>query len=63
MSNSVDIKIISSLEKVYHDDKVPENTLSYFSMLKNEKKSFQIAIESKTEIDAELVIKSFFNSS
>lgn len=61
MSNSVDIKIISSLEKVYHDDKVPENTLSYFSMLKNEKKSFQIAIESKTEIDAELVIKSFFN--
>lgn len=61
MSNSVDIKIISSLEKVYHDDKVPKNTLSYFSMLKNEKKSFQIAIESKTEIDAELVIKSFFN--
>lgn len=61
MSNSVDIKIISSLEKVYHDDKVPENTLSSFSMLKNEKKSFQIAIESKTEIDAELVIKSFFN--
>ena len=61
MSNSVDIKIISSLEKVYHDDKVPENTLSYFSMLKNEKKSFQIAIESKTEIDAELVIKSSFN--
>lgn len=61
MSNSVNIKIISSLEKVYHDDKVPENTLSSFSMFKNEKKSFQIAIESKTEIDAELVIKSFFN--
>lgn len=61
MSNSVNIKIISSLEKVYHDDKVPKNTLSYFSMLKNEKKSFQIAIESKTEIDAELVIKSSFN--
>lgn len=61
MSNSVSIKLLSSLEKVYHDDKVPENTLSSFSMLKNEKKSFQIAIESKTEIDAELVIKSFFN--
>lgn len=61
MSNSVSIKLLSSLEKVYHDDKVPKNTLSYFSMLKNEKKSFQIAVESKTEIDAELVIKSFFN--
>ena len=38
MDNSVKMKIISSLEKIYHSDKVPTNTLSYFSMLKNEKK-------------------------
>ena len=60
MNNFVNIKVISSLEKIYHDDKVPENTLSYFSMLKNEKKSFQIAVESEKDIDAKLIIKSNF---
>ena len=61
MNSFVNIKVISSLEKIYHDDKVPENALSYFSMLKNEKKSFQIAVESEKDIDAELIIKSNFN--
>lgn len=46
MSNISDIKILSSLEKIYDSDSMPEKTLSYFSMLKNEKKSFQVAVES-----------------
>ncbi len=61
MNNFVNIKVISSLEKLYHGDKVPTNTLSYFSMLKNEKKSFQIAFESEKDFDAEIVIESNFN--
>ena len=61
MNNQVKIKVISSLEKIYHGDNVPTNTLSDFSMLKNEKKSFQIAIESETDFDAELVLNSPFD--
>lgn len=61
MDNSVKINIISSLEKIYHSDKVPRNTLSNFSMLKNEKKSFQIAIECEKEFSAELIINSTFD--
>lgn len=61
MNNSVSIKLISSLEKLYHGDKVPENTLSHFSMLKNEKKSFQIAVESEKNFEAEIIIYSEFN--
>ena len=37
LNNQIKIKVISSLEKIYHSDKVPTNTLSHFSMLKNEK--------------------------
>ena len=62
MDNSVKMKIISSLEKIYHGDKVPTNTLSYFSMLKNEKKSFQIAIESEHELEAEFILSSPFDN-
>ena len=61
MNNQIKIKVISSLEKIYHSDKVPKNTLSNFSMLKNEKKSFQIVIESEKEFDAEIILKSFFD--
>lgn len=61
MNNQIKIKVISSLEKIYHSDKVPENTLFSFSMLKNEKKSFQIAIESEKEFDAEIILNSLFN--
>lgn len=57
MSNSVKIRIISSLEKLYHGDKVPENALSYFSMLNNEKKSFQIVIESDRDFKGTLAIE------
>lgn len=39
------LKIISSLEKLYDGDSIPENKLSRFSMLRDEKKSFQVAFE------------------
>ncbi len=58
MNNCVTIKAISSLEKIYHEDKVPENTLSRFSMLNNEKKSFQISVESEKDFKGVLEIKS-----
>ena len=58
MNNLVTIKVISSLEKLYHEDKVPANTLSSFSMLKNEKKSFQVVVESKNEFNGKLEINS-----
>lgn len=41
----MNIKIISPLEKIYKEDSMPEGSFECFSMLKNEKKSFQIAIE------------------
>lgn len=56
MDNSLTIKIISSLEKIYHEDKIPENALSGFSMLNNEKKSFQIAVESTRDFKGTLTI-------
>ena len=62
MNNQVKMKVISSLEKLYHNDKVPNNTLSCFSMLKNEKKSFQIIIESDKEFNGELVLNSPINN-
>lgn len=58
MDNSVKIKIISSLEKLYHGDSIPKNSLSHFSMLNNEKKSFQIIIESEQEFTGSIEIKS-----
>ena len=37
-----DIKILSSLEKIYDSDKMPDVEYKGFSMLKNERYSFQI---------------------
>ena len=39
------VKIISSLEKIYHGDIMPQDEYKGFSMLKNERKSFQVAVE------------------
>lgn len=58
MKNIIDVKIVSSLEKIYNEDKMPEKSLEYFSLLKNEKKSFQIVIESDTEFDCDVNIES-----
>lgn len=38
------MKIISSLERIYDNDPMPEKGITGFSMLKNEKKSFQVAV-------------------
>ena len=45
MINNISIKIISSLKKIYHHDTLPEDEYLYFSMLRNERKSFQIIVE------------------
>lgn len=51
-----DIKIISSLEKIYDSDKMPETVLERFSILRNEKKSFQLAVEVTEDTSAKLNI-------
>ena len=56
MENIKEIKIISPLEKIYDCDTIPEKSYDSFSMLKNEKKSFQIAVCAEQETDAELVL-------
>lgn len=53
-----EMKIISSLEKIYDSDPMPKSSIGYFSLLKNEKKSFQVAIESTDETEAVLKIES-----
>lgn len=57
MSLITDVKIASSLEKLYFNDKMPENSLNGFSMLKNEKKSFQILIETSNDTNVDCVIE------
>lgn len=60
MNNSVKLKVINSLQKIYHNDKIPQSDFLSFSMLKNEKKSFQIAIESDMSFEGHLIIESDF---
>ena len=56
MDKITEIKIISSLEKIYDEDKIPFPSFKDFSMLINEKKSFQIAVEAKEDCKAEFKI-------
>lgn len=58
MTEIKDIKILSSLEKIYNEDKMPEAELKCFTMLKNEKKSFQLAIEAEAECEIGLEYES-----
>lgn len=58
MTSIKDIKILSSLEKIYDNDKMPTAEYKGFSMLKNEKKSFQLAIETTEDCEINLVYKS-----
>ena len=44
-----DMKIISSLEKIYDCDKMPTEALKSLSLLRNEKTSFQLAVEAEEE--------------
>ncbi len=50
------VKILSSLEKLYHGDKVPAGEYKGFSMLNNERKSFQIAVDCENELNANINI-------
>ncbi len=52
------IKIISSLEKVYDSDTMPQKALEHFSILKNEKKSFQLAVEADEDDEIEFSVSS-----
>lgn len=56
MSNIIDIKALSSLIKVYDSDKMPSKMFSNFSVLKNEKKSFQVAIEAECDCETTFTI-------
>ena len=60
MSNITKIKVISPLEKIYDTDKIPERELKSFSILKNEKKSFQVAVEVSADTEAEVKVESAF---
>ncbi|MBQ3136694.1 MAG: DUF4091 domain-containing protein [Clostridia bacterium] len=53
-----DVKILSSLEKIYDSDIMPTEAYKGFSMLKNEKKSFQLAIEAVEDCEAEIEYES-----
>ncbi len=44
-NTNISLKVLSSLEKIYHNDKLPKDEITSFSMLRNEKKSFQIIVE------------------
>ncbi len=54
----MNIKIISSLEKLYHGDAIPANELNAFSMLNNERKSFQLAVKCETAFEGTIKVSS-----
>ena len=60
MSNITEIKAITSLEKIYDTEKIPQRELKSFSMLKNEKKSFQVAVEVNSDAETEFKVESDF---
>ena len=51
MAEIIRIKAISSLEKIYPEDNIPEEEIKAFSLLKDEKKSFQVAVECDSKAD------------
>ena len=62
MDRITDVKLISSLEKLYFNDNIPVIALKKLSMLKNEKKSFQIAIMTNEETIINFDIKTDIKS-
>lgn len=51
------LRLMSSLEKLYDTDGIPSNGYRGFSMLRNEKKSFQLAIEAEADCEEQLNIR------
>ena len=60
LNNNVNLVILSSLEKIYRNDKIPNKSISSFSMLRNEKKSFQVIVETKESFKGNLIINTSF---
>ncbi len=62
INTNISLKIISSLEKIYHNDSLVQNEISNFSLLRNEKKSFQIIVETKERFLGYIDINSTINN-
>ncbi len=58
MEKYVELKILSSLENIYHNDTLPIDDYQGFSMLRNEKKSFQIAVLSDIDFTGNITFNS-----
>ncbi len=58
MADIIKIRAISSLEKLYYEDKITQQELTQFSMLRNEKKSFQVAFETQEECELQVTVSS-----
>ena len=58
MESIKNIRMLSALEKIYDSDKLTMTDYKGFSMLKNEKKSFQLAIEASEDCEVDLVCDS-----
>lgn len=56
MKGITNIRVISSLEKIYDSDSMPEKELKSFSILKNEKKSFQVAVDVSENCESTLLL-------
>ena len=56
MAEIINIKVLSPLEKLYQEDKIPEREFSSFTMLRNEKKSFQVAVETDGECTMPVIV-------
>ena len=62
MKNELNIKIISSLEKLYNGDTVPEKEYTKLSMLSDEIKSFQAVITSDIERKCKIYLSGGFKN-
>lgn len=58
MTEIKDIRVLSPLEKLYNEDAIPAEAYKGFSILKNEKKSLQVAVEAAEEGEYAVSIKS-----
>ncbi len=58
MAEIKDIKVLSPLEKLYDEDKMPSEAYEGFSILKNERKSLQVAVEADEEGEYAVSVKS-----
>lgn len=61
MEKNLKLTLLSSLEKIYSEDTVPKNNYKAFSMMKNEIKSFQLAIETDCAFEGEIKIDTDIN--